>query len=381
MPYPAADMAEPLPLFRAYHDEAMERNALEVLRSGAIAAGSFNTRFDAEFGALIGHKWLVTMNDMSNAIFMALRLAGVGPGDEVLTTPFACMSTNSPIAMAGARPAWVDVDPVTATIDLDSFRKAITKRTKALILYHVSGYPGPADEVSAICQENGIVLIEDCDNALLAKLYGRTVGSFGRFSVYSFYPNRQINASEGGALGCRLRDDMERGIRLRRYGIDLSKFRRSDGEINPECDIPEIGWAATLNNLCSALGLAQIESVAGRVDGARMNAETYDGLLDGLDAIVPISRLPGAEPSYWTYMVRAKNRDALMAYLKGLGIGCSCVHFLNTAYSGFHTVAPDLPGSYELMESILSLPCGWWMGKPEVRRVAEAIEGFGSNGS
>ncbi|MFA4970997.1 MAG: DegT/DnrJ/EryC1/StrS family aminotransferase [bacterium] len=365
-----------VPIFRVYHTPAMEVRALEVLRSGAIAVGSYNERFSCAFGELIERPHVVTTNDMSSAIQIALRLAGVGEGDEVLTTPFACMSTNAPIATSGARPVWVDVDPHTATIDLDSMRRAVTSRCKALLLYHVAGYPGPVEEVKAFCDEYGIVLIEDCDNALLATVHGKQVGQWGRFSIYSFYPNRQINASEGGALACSDPRDAERAIRLRRLGIDLRAFRGADGEIDPACDIPEVGWASTLNNLCSALAFEQVATVAERVAAARRNARFYDEAFAGSRSISSVDPLPGAAPSYWSYLIRAAHRDELIATLKHVGVGASKHHYLNMRYSGFKVKAPELPGSSELMDSIFAIPCGWWLTAEDLGFVASMITSF-----
>jgi dTDP-4-amino-4,6-dideoxygalactose transaminase len=354
----------------------MELKALEVLRSGMIATGEYSERFSKAFATLIGQPHVVTTNDMSNAIQIALRLAGVREGDGVLTTAFSCLSTNAPIATAGASPVWVDVDPNTASVDLDSLNRVATKNCKALLLYHVGSYPGPVEEVKAFCEKRGIVMIEDCDNALLATVSGRQVGSWGKFSIYSFYPNRQINASEGGALACRDLNDSRRAIKLRRYGIDLLQFRTPDGEINPTCDVSEIGWAATLNNLCCSLALEQVSSVADRVSTARHNARTYDLALADVNGVSPIVPLSGAVPSYWTYLIRAKRRDELLHYLKTNHVGASRLHFLNTRYTGFRTSVPDLPGSSELMKAIIALPCGWWLTDDDVKYVSGLVRAF-----
>lgn len=368
-----------LPLFGVYNSPQMESAAIEVLRSGAIASGQNTAKFEMKFGELIGQRNIVATNDVSNAILIALRLAGIGPGDTVLATPFSCMSTNSPIAMIGAKPAWVDTDPLTATIDLDSLNRAASKSCKALILYHVSGYPGPLAEVQAICRDRGLMLIEDCDNALLAKYDGSNVGSWGDFSVYSFYPNRQINTTEGGALACRDAEIAERGARLRRYGINSKEFRTPDGEINPESDIPEIGWPALLNNLCSAIGLSQIASVSDRIERARSIARRYSRAFSTGGVVVPVSPLRSSEPSYWTYLIRSSQSDRLLRHLKGRGVGCSRLHYLTNRYSGFGTATDDLPGSIELMNTIVAIPCGWWLSDSDVDFIIESVLDFSSN--
>jgi dTDP-4-amino-4,6-dideoxygalactose transaminase len=368
--------ARVVPLFKVHHEAAMEEAALGVLRSGAIAAGPKVQEFSKAFGGLIGRPAVVTTNDMSNAIQIALRLSSVGLDDEVITSPFACMSTNAPIAAVGAKPRWADVDPQTGLLDPSQLESVLTPRCRALILYHLAGYPGPVEEIRHFCERKGLALIEDCDNALLAEVGGQQVGTFGQFAIFSFYPNRQINASEGGALSCARLEDAERGIRLRRYGIDLPKFRTAEGEIDPACDIPEIGWAATFNHLCSAIGLAQIGGVSGRVQRARQNAAKLDKLLADVPAVEPIKPLPGTSPSYWVYLVRTQRRDELLTFLKARGVGASKLHQLNNIYSGFCVRSPSLPGCDAFMKKVLALPCGWWVDSDDLKYIAETIERF-----
>lgn len=360
-------------LFNAYRSVEIENICLEVLRSGQIASGPYVQKFTDSFSEIIQNPHVVTTNDMSTAIQIALHLSGVTEADEVLTTPYACMSTNSPIALAKAKAVWVDMDPVTLSIDLESLRKKITKRTKALLLYHVAGYPGPVEEVAKICKQHGITLIEDCNNALMATYDGKQVGQWGDFSVFSFYPNRQINAGEGGALVCKRKSDAERAILLRRYGINSKTFRDSSGEINPKSDIPEVGWAAILNNLCSAMGHAQLPSLPNRIEKVRQNAQVLGSILADHKSITPIKCLPNAEASYWVYMVKSAKRDQLMSQLKEARIGCSKIHQLNNIYSGFQSSPTDLPGSQEVMATVLGIPCGWWLTPEDLKEMKKKL--------
>ena len=354
-----------IPLFSAYRSEKIEAISLEVLRSGFIANGPYVNLFTERFSKLIQNENVVTTNDMSTAIQIALHLSGVGEGDEVLTMAYSCMSSNSPIALAKAKAVWVDMDPITLSIDLDSLKKRITKKSKALILYHVAGYPGPVEQVAKICKEHGIKLIEDCNNALLAVSQNKPVGHWGDFSIFSFYPNRQINAGEGGALVCKNKSEAERALRLRRYGINGKTFRDAAGEIDPNSDIPEIGWAAILNNLSSAMGYAQIDSVTERIEKVRSHARQFDLVLTGNPQISPIV-ISETLPSYWVYMIRSPKRDALMLHLKNSGITCSKIHQLNNIYSGFNSAKIEIPGSDEVMASVLGIPCGWWLEPKDI---------------
>lgn len=366
-------MKRHIPLFGIYHNDRMDAAAIEVLRSGQLAGGKYVQDFTSAFQNLVAQRNVVTVNDMSNAILIALRLAGVRPGDEVLTTSYACMSTNAPIANAGAFPAWVDVDPKTGTMDPAALRRSITDRTRAVIVYHLAGYPAKIKEISEICAEHNIALIEDCDNALLAKVEDSQVGTFGDFAIYSFYPNRQINATEGGALACKRPEDAERATRLRRYGIDLPRFRDELGEIDADCDIAEVGFPATLNNICSAVALSQCDNVEERIQSARNVAERYRMAFEGNDLIELVEIAAGDTPSYWAYLIKLQNRDIIMKDLKGAGIHVSKLHHRTDLYSGFGAASGNLPGTEHFLDRVLALPCGWWLNDDDVSFVIETL--------
>jgi len=364
-----------IPLFGVVKLPEMETAALDVLRSGRIANGDYVARFEAGIGQIIGQPNVVSMVDMTSAIFLALYLAGVGEGDEVLTTSFACMSTNSAIAQCGAVPVWVDVKPQSVEIDLEDLISKINTKTKAVILYHVAGYPGPAKELAALCQERGLALIEDCDNALYASRDGAPVGSHGDFAVYSFYPTRQINTTEGGALVCRSPDVAARARKLRRFGIDAATFRNANGEINPSSDIPEVGWAFTMNNLCAALGCAQLPTAANRVTKARENVAKLAQKIAGFSGVQLVSVSSETQPAYWVLLLLVDNRDDVLAHMRQQGVMVSCVHQRNDLYTGFHVGALcNLPNTQHIQDHLLAIPCGWWLLDEDLGTIAEALQ-------
>lgn len=361
-------------LFNAINTPEMEVAAIEVMRSGRIASGVHVPAFEAGLSNLLKQENVVSTIDMSSAIQLALHLAGVSVGDDVLTSAFACMSTNSPIATLGARPIWVDMAANAAYVDAADFEAAITPNTKAAILYHLAGYPSPAKEIAEICRRHNIVLIEDCDNALLASLDGKHVGGFGDFAVYSFYPNRQINATEGGALVCKDPAQAARARKLRRFGIDASTFRAISGEINEASLIPEAGWAMGLNNLCSAIGCTQLEGVEERMQVTRKNAAWLIEKLAEIPAVKVLNELPNSQSSYWTLLIKVNNRDEVLAQLKEQGVMASKLHQRNDIYSCFHSSARDLPNTTALQNTVIALPCGWWLTPQNLEQVIHAVQ-------
>jgi dTDP-4-amino-4,6-dideoxygalactose transaminase len=221
--------------------------------------------------------------------------------------------------------------------------------------------------------ERGIKLIEDCDNALLATIGGRTVGSFGDFAIYSFYPNRQINTTEGGALACRRAEDARKARKLRRFGIDSQTFRTATGEINSESDIPEIGVGATLNNVCSALGVAQLEAVSSMVEMARTHAAWLRSRLADIPGFRVLAPMENTDPAYWTLLALVENRNQVLAKLKSRGVQASGLHFRNDRYSGFLECTRPLPNTAAFQDSVIALPCGWWLGADDLHYMVDTI--------
>ena len=349
-------------LFGVYHSDEIERVVIDVLRSGQVASGPYVAKFEASFGELIGQRHVVSLVDMTSAIYMALHLSNVKPGDEVLTTAFACLSTNTAIAQIGATPVWVDVKEHSVEIDLADLESKIGRKTKAVILYHVAGYPGPAKEVAEICKRHGLMLIEDCDNALFAKRGKLKVGSFGDFSVYSFYPNRQINATEGGVLTCKNEDDSDRARKLRRFGIDSSKFRNHLGEIDSKVNIPEIGWSWTMNNLCASIAYTQLSSVKDRHAQTKRNAQKLMDRIGCLEGVELVNFDFDSHPSFWVLLLFVEKRDEVLAHMKKLGVQVSSLHQRNDSYTGFKSISNNqLVNTTYLQDHILGIPCGWWL--------------------
>lgn len=259
-------------------------------------------------------------------------------------------------------------------MSVSDLERALSPKTKAVLLYHMAGYAGPTAEIKAICRTHGIVLIEDCNNALGATQHGAPVGTIGDYAVFSFYPNRQINALEGAALVCPDARSAARALRLRRFGIDTATFRDAIGEINPVSDIPEIGLSASFSQLSAAVGLTQFESLADRLQKTRLNADTLHAELADVPGIEVIAALPETLPAYWAFLILSDNRDLVLTRLKKRGIGASKLHHRNDAYSGFHAEARSLPGTDNFSRRIIGLPCGWWLGEQEISTVVTAVK-------
>ena len=346
----------------------------EILYSGQLAAGPAVPELETRISALVGGSSVVALSDMTQALALALRLAGVGPSDEVITLAFNCMSSNSAIAMIGAVPVWVDVDPETASVDIADVRACITARTRAVVIYHVAGYVADLGALRALCDETGLPFVEDANSALGADWRGRPAGYFGDYAVFSFYANRQVNGIEGAALVCRDPEDAKRARRLRRFGIDTLRFRDADGEIDAAMDVPEIGCSAALPNVNATLACHAMDDLWARIGRNRANVAQLAAALVDQPGVRFIRESEGGHGVFWVALVRSPHRDRLMAGLKAQGVNCSKLHQRNDIYSGFKARQRDLPGTTILQREMLALPSGWWLSQDDLDRIVDAVK-------
>ncbi|MEH3124145.1 MAG: DegT/DnrJ/EryC1/StrS family aminotransferase [Sphingomonas phyllosphaerae] len=362
-----------VPLFDCRPSDAAVRALDPVWRSGQLAAGPAVTALESRLGAYLDGREIVAMSDMTQALALALRLAGVRPGDEVVTLAMNCMSSNSAVAMVGAVPVWVDVDPETASVDLVDLAACFTGRTRAVVVYHLAGYVGDLQAIRRMCDAAGVAFIEDANNAFGADFGGQRAGTFGDYAVLSFYANRQLNGIEGAALVCKNADDAQRARKLRRFGIDIARFRTPDGEIDPDLDVPEIGIASSLSNVNATLAECAMDDVDVRIQRNRTHAARLSRALTNIPGFRLIGQRSGANGVYWVALAMSQNRNRLMTGLKALGIQCSRLHQRNDRYTGFQAMPRHLPGTTHMEREMLALPSGWWLSDEDVDRMVTAV--------
>lgn len=363
-------------LFHPVRLPEMEAAALEVLRSGQIASGPKVTALEQAFSAIAGREHIVSTNDLTSAVMLALYLAGVRAGDEVATVAFSCLQSNSPIARLGARPVWIDIDPETMSMSVQDLEAKFSPSVKAVMLYHIAGYPSDTKRVATLCRNRGIPLIEDCNNAIGATIDSRPVGTVGDYAVYSLYPNRQINGIDGGMLATPDAATAARATRLRRFGVDAPSFRDARGEISPNSDVPEIGWSYALNNLNAAVALSQLTTLSERTDRKKATVTHLAAALTGLRRMRLVQPIPGAVSACWGFLLLSEYRDAMLEHLKAHGIKSSIFHQRNDWYTGFGTPRADLPGTQLVMSQILALPCGYWLTDAQINEIIFRVKEF-----
>ncbi|WP_019140710.1 DegT/DnrJ/EryC1/StrS family aminotransferase [Noviherbaspirillum massiliense] len=256
-----------LPFSRPTIDEATIVAVADVLRSGWITSGPKVQAFEAQLSEYFGGRLVRTFNSGTCTMEIALRIAGIGPGDEVITTPISWVATSNVILEVGATPIFADIDPVTRNIDLDKVEAAITPRTKAIIPIYLAGLPVDMDRLYAIAQKHNLRVIEDAAQALGSSWKGRRIGAFGDFVSFSFQANKNITTSEGGCLVLNNADEARLAEKYRLQGVTRSGF---DG-----IEVDVLGGKFNMTDIAATIGLGQFAHIEEITAKRRMLARQY----------------------------------------------------------------------------------------------------------
>lgn len=370
-----------LPFTRPTIDEETIADVAAVLRSGWITTGPRAAAFEAALSAYCGGRPVRAFNSGTATLETALRLAGVGPGDEVITTPLTWVATANVILAVGARPVFVDVDADTRNMDLGRVPAAVTPRTKAIIPVDLAGLPVDRDALHRTARDCGLRVVEDAAQSLGSSWGGRPIGSsFGAgrdFVSFSVHANKNLTTGEGGALV--LPDDVEPALceRLRLQGVQ----RFPDGGM----DVAVAGGKANLTDIAAAIGLGQLKRLGEFTARRRALAQRYfdrfalpDGralLARGL-ALPPADREHGNWHMFQVLLPPGTDRGGIIAGMKERGIGAG-VHYpalhLFTLYRGLGWKEGDFPVAEDLGRRILTLPLFPGMADGDPDRVVAAL--------
>ena len=338
----------------------------EVLYSGMIAEGESVYRFESEFNQKFGLERSLAMSSGTGALHAALTLAGVGPGDEVISTPMTAEPTNTTILYTGAKVVWADVDPVSGNMCPESVRSCITSKTKAILCVHYAGYPVRLAELKQLADEYGIVLIEDCAHALGARYQDRPIGTIGHYGIYSFQAIKHMTTVDGGLLTFNDNSQMEAAKKFRWFGM-------LKGVPRTEVDITSVGYKYNMNNVNATIGRDQLQGISAVLDRHVQNGKFYDAQLDAVSG-VDFARCDAvAEPSYWIYTLLCDDSASLEKALNAAGIAASKLHRPNSFHSIFAASSRELPGLDTFYKRLLHIPCGWWISDEDRERIVDVI--------
>ena len=372
-----------LPFTRPDIDAATVAAVAEVLASGWITSGPQVQAFEAQLSALFGGRPVRAFSNGTATMEVALRLAGIGPGDEVITTPITWVATANVIHAVGARPVFVDIDPRTRNLSLDALEAAITPRTRALMPVYLAGLPVDMDRLYAIASRHGLRVIEDAAQAIDSRWRGRRIGSFGDLVSFSFQANKNVTCAEGGCLVMNTLEEAGRAERLRLQGVVRSGL---DG-----MDVEAPGGKSNLSDVHAAIGLGQLARLDAITSRRRELVQTYRdaaavaGLQDlGIELPPPLAALDADGEAGNAHMFQvvlpaerlAGGRAAVMEALREHGIGTG-VHYpavhLFTHYRGLGWREGQLPEAERIGRGILTLPLFPSLQEGDIARVCDHL--------
>jgi perosamine synthetase len=314
-----------IPLARPFLDEREEELVLEVLRSGRLSLGPTIERFEELMAERVGAPYAAAVSSGTAGLHMLAHIGGLGPGDEAITSPLSFVSSANCFIIEGATPVFADVDPRTLNMDPAAVEAAITARTKAVVAVDMFGFPCELDEIRAICDRRGLVLIEDAAEALGAEYKGRPVGSHGVSGVFGFYPNKQLATGEGGIVFTHSEEEWQVVKSLRNQGRDY----RGGAWFHHV----RLGFNYRWTDVQAAIGIGQLEKLDRLLSLRAEVAARYSRLLEGVEVEPLCADDAEHRRSWFVYVVAlpvGADRDRVMAELRAQGIGTAeyvpCVH-------------------------------------------------------
>lgn len=341
-------------------DEAVQR----VLRSGQYVLGEEVERFEEEFARYCGTRFAIAVNSGTSALHLALLAAGIGPGDDVITVPYTFVATTAAILYCGARPVFVDIDPLTYTLDVNQLERAVSSRTKAIVPVHLFGQPADMRPINDFAVRHGLTVIEDAAQAHGAKYFGHRVGSLGDLGCFSFYPGKNLGAcGEGGCITTNDANLCKKLRMLRDWGCER-RYRH---------ELP--GFNYRMDALQGAILRVKLQYLDGWNEVRWHHAERYREHLEGYVQLPEV--VHDRQHVYHIFGIRVPDRDKLQRTLERHGIQTG-VHYpvpvhLQPAYAELGYQNGDFPETERLAEDELSLPIDPLLTTFEIEQIANEI--------
>ena len=366
-----------IPLSRPDVTEREIERVVAVLRSPDLSLGPTLRRFEEAFATYVGRQRAVAVNSGTSGLFLSLLALGVGEGDEVITTPFTFVASATSIMMAGAKPVFVDIDPSSLNIDPARIEAGITPQTKAILPVEVFGNPAGFDRLCELAERRNLAIVEDSCEALGSALHGRRAGTFGRISVFAFYPNKQITTGEGGMIVTDEDGLADRCLSLRNQGRDAS-----GGWLAHE----RLGYNCRLSDINCALGLAQLSRIEEIKAKRKQVATWYQEMLATEDRLIIPREPDGCDMSWFVFVVQLaepfgrEHRDAVLQEMSRQGIQVSNyfppVHLQPFIAERYGHAEGDFPIAESVSGRTIALPFHNNLTQDEVAIVCGVLRGI-----
>lgn len=360
-------------LFNTHISKKSVKLANDVLTSKFISAGKLADQFEKELEIRLGMLNPVTVNSGTSALYLALAVAGIRPGDEVIIPAQTFIATGLVVLMHYAKPVFADIQYKTGNIDADSIRQKITENTKAIIPVHWAGYPCDIEEINALADRYSLAVIEDAAHAIGAEYKGRPVGSISRFTAFSFQAIKHLTTGDGGALCCLNEEDFYQARRRRWFDIDRENAKVGVlGE--REYDATSVGYKCHMNDLAAAIGLGNLDDFRGNFLRRQVIAVRYRSELKNMHGIEFLDYRDDRVCSYWLFTMLVDRREDFIRALLSRGVPASVVHLRIDKNTLFGGITPGLPNQERFNEKQVSVPVHEGLTDDDVDLVIDSIK-------
>lgn len=362
-----------IPIAKPYITKEDHRAVLAVLKSGRLSLGPRNRKFEKDFATKLGSRYACSVSSGTAGLHLAMIAAGIGPGDEVITSPFSFIASANAIQYVGAKPVFCDIEETTYNIDPKLIEKKITARTKAILVVHIFGQSSDMSSITKIARRHKLVIIEDACESILATHHGKKVGTFGQSAVFAFYPNKQMTTGEGGMLITNNRKVYELFASLQNQGRH-SNMRWLDHKY--------LGYNYRLDEMSAALGITQLRKLSSMIKKRRDIAAQYTKLLQPhAKFVMTPSTARGNTHTWFLYVIRLAqwniNREKVMNELREQGIETKAylpsIHLFEFYRKPFGHRKGDFPVSERVSASTLALPMYIGLRPSDIRRICSQL--------
>lgn len=364
-------------------EEAEIQEVVASMRSGWLGTGPKVARFEEDFRQYKGAKHAVAVNSCTAALHLSILAAGIGHGDEVITTAMTFCATVNAIIHAGATPVLVDIDPVTMNMDPEQVEAKVTSRTRAILPVHFAGRPCDMDALGDIAERHGLKIIEDCAHAIETEYKGRKAGTFGDFGCFSFYVTKNIVTGEGGMVLARSEEDAARIKVLALHGMSKDAWKRFSDEGYKHYQVVEAGFKYNMMDLQAAIGIHQLKRVETYWEKRRQIWQRYNEAFADLPVTLPAEPEPETRHAYHLYTIlidekRCRiDRDAFLNAMTAHNIGVG-VHYLSIPEHPYYQRTfgwrpEDYPHAMQFGRQTVSLPLSAKLTDEDIGDVTWAI--------
>jgi len=358
-------------------------DVVRCLESGWIGTGPRVARFEEEFGLYKGQRFAAAVSSCTAAMHLSVLAAGIGTGDEVITTPMTFCATVNAIVHAGGTPVLADIDPWTMNIDPAQVEARITSKTKAILPVHFAGRAADMDALTEIATCHKLKLIEDCAHAIETEYHGRKAGTFGDFGCFSFYATKNVTTGEGGMVLAKSEEDLARIKMLALHGMSKDAWKRFSDEGYKHYFVVETGFKYNMMDLQAAIGIHQLQRVEANWLRREEIWQQYNEAFAGLPVTLPAAPEPYTRHAYHLYTILIDveqtgiSRDEFLDEMTANNVGVG-VHYVSVPehpvyQEKFSWLPEDYPNAMRIGRQTVSLPLSAGLTDAEIARVIEVV--------